>query len=430
VRIIKNFYIQAQYFIKRNPITINYGIDGLLIMGAMNVAANNNNLFAMRLGATSFQLGLLHFFPSLFALLLLIPAGIFTDSLQNKRKMISTMLLIAAGFFIMVSASPFVPVHTVYFFLLFFALAAVSVNGLYNLAWQAFFPEAVPEEHRNTVLTFRARMTMIVALIAPLAIGEVLTAIPSEQGKIITHQLFYILAALLLVVNAFHFKKIKAILPAKPQRISFVEMKTASKRLLSNKQFVFFTLVILFFHMTWHFDWTLYFIGQATYLQMNERMLMLAPVATTIAQLLTLKFWSKMTTKKGPDIPLTYGILGLCLNPIAMIVGVTLPSPIGMYVFLIMHFIAMFTFANITLNVFQCLLKVVDKEYRSFSISIYSCLIMISNAVMPMVGVAVYSGFGGNVNALRIAFGIGFSVRLVAAGLWLLRIKYVKQTCI
>jgi MFS family permease len=370
---------------------------------------------------------MLHFFPSLFALLLLIPAGVFADSLKNKRRMISVMLLAAAVFFVVVRASAFVPVHTVYFFLLFFALAAVSVNGLYNLAWQAFFPEAVPETERNNVLTFRARMTMIVALIVPLLIGEVLTAIPSEQGKILTHQIFYVLAALLLVANAFHFRKIKAVLPAKPQRISFSEMKTAGKRLINNKQFIFFTLAILFFHMTWHFDWTLYFIGQATYLQMNERMLMLTPVASTVAQLLTLKFWSKKTAKQGADTPLTYGILGLCLNSVAMMVGTSIVAPFGMYVFLLLHFIAMFTFANITLNIFQCLLKVVDEKYRSFSISIYSCLIMLSNAIMPLTGVALYNILGGNLNALRAAMFITLVLRLGSTGLWVLRVKYFKR---
>jgi len=428
MKFINNIVSRGRYFIKTQPSSVYYGIDGILVIGAMNIAANNNNLFAMRLGASEFQLGLLHFFPSLFALLLLIPVGLFIDSLKNKRRMISAMLLLSAFFFVVVSTSAFVPVHTVYFFLVFFALAAVSTNGLYNLAWQSFFPEAVPQEGRNTVLTFRARMTMIVSLIVPLAIGEILTAVPGDGGKIIAHQLFYLLSAALLVANAFHFRKIKAVLPAKPRRISFAEMKAASRRLITNKQFIFFTLVILFFHMTWHFDWTLYFIGQATYLQMNERMLMLVPVASTIAQLLTIKFWSKKTAKQGPERPLLYGILGLALNPVAIIVGTSLPASVGMYGFLVIHFAAMLTFANVTLNVFQCLLKVVDEKSRSFSISIYTCLIMISNAIMPLAGVATYNALGGNLNALRLAFAIAFVVRIVATGLWLLRVKYFART--
>jgi len=423
VRIFKNFYTRTRHFAKANPTTVNYGIDGILVFGAMTMAANNNNLFAMRLGASDFQLSLLHFFPSLFGLLLMIPAGFFADSLKNKRHMVSGTLLMASVFFLVASLSAFIQSHTVYFFLLFVSLATTSVNGLYNLAWLAFFPEAVPEEERNTVLTFRARMTMIVSLFTPFIVGAILAAVPSEEGKIITHQIFYVVSALLIVLNALHVRRIKAILPAKPQRITRAEMKLAVRGLLGNKKFLLFTLLILFFHITWHFDWTLYFIGQATYLQMNEFMLMMAPITTTIAQLLTIKFWSKLNTKIGPEKVLTFGILGLSLNPIAMIVGTSLPAPMGMYVFVVLHFLAMLTFAIVTLNVFQCLLNVLGEEYRSFTISIYSCLMMISNAVMPLAGVALYSGLGGNLNALRIAFLIGFVMRLVAAGLWWLRVR-------
>ena len=428
MRLMKKLILQGRHFIKTQPLSVNYGIDGLLVVGAMAIAANNNNLFAVRLGATADQLAMLHFFPSIFALVLLIPAGVFSDSLRNKRRMISIMLLLAAFFFVVVSTSAFVPIHTVSFFLIFFALAAVSVNGLYNLAWQAFFPEAVPEKERNTVLTFRARMTMIVSLVAPLAIGGILVSIPSDEGKIITHQIFYLLAAVLLVVNALHFKKIKAVMPAEPKRISWSEMKTAGRRLVGNKQFILFTLVILFFHMTWHMDWTLYFVGQERYLEMNELLLSLTPAGGMLAQLLTLKFWSKKSARQGPDRPLKYGILGLALNPVAMIVGTSLPNPAGTIVFLILHFVATLAFANIMLNVFQCLLKVVDEEYRSFSISIYTCLIMLSNAIMPRVGVVIYNGFGGNLNALRMTFVIAFVLRIAATGLWVLRVRYFKRT--
>ena len=426
MKMILNAVAHGKHFIKTQPLSVNYGTDGLLVLGAMSIAANNNNLFATRLGATPDQLAMLHFFPSLLALILLIPAGIFADSLRNKRRMITVSLFMAAAFFLVVSGSAFVPVHTVYFFLVFSAFAAVSVNGFYNLAWQAFFPEAVPEEGRNTVLTFRARMTMLVQMVVPLAIGAILLAVPSEGGKIHTHQLFYVCAALLLGANAIYFKKIKALRPAAPKRVSFAEMKTAAGRLLGNKQFIVFTLVILFFHMMWQMDWTMYFVGQQQYLEMNELLLSLTPAGGMVAQLLTLKFWSKRSAKQGPDKPLTYGILGLALNPIAMIVGVSIGGGAGTVVFLVIHFIATLAFANVALNLFQCLLKVVDDEYRSFSISIYSCLMMLSNAIMPRVGVVLYNGLGADLNGLRMMFAVAFVLRLVATGLWVLRVRYFR----
>lgn len=421
--VIRQFLQQGRTFIKNQPLSVNYGIDGLLIMGAVGIAGNNNNLFAQRLGAGDFHLSMLHFLPQLMILFLLVPAGIMADSLKNKRLMMSAALIASGVFFSAAGMSAFVPIHTVYFFLILVALGNASNHGLYNLSWQAFFPEAVSEQSRNIVLTFRARMTMIVQLIVPLLVGGVLTAIPSHDGKIAVHQAFYILAAVLLFSNAVHLRKIKPVQPAEPKRISLAEMKIAGGRLLKNRPFTIFSLTILFFHMTWHMDWTLYFIGQANYMGMNEIMLSLTPVSGMVAQLVTLKFWSRNNTKNGVERPLTYGMLGLSLCPLGIIVGVSLPSGHGPFAFLAIHAIGHLAFASVTLNLFQCLLKVVDNEYRSFSISVYTCLITLSNAVMPVAGVAVYRALGADVNALRYTFFILFLLRILAAGLWMLRIK-------
>ena len=424
---IANLFSRTKKWLSGSPQAVNYGIDGILVAGALSVASNNNNLFALRLGATDLQLSMLQFLPAILTVILLIPAGILADSLKNKRRMMTLLLVLAGVFFITVSLSPLLQAHNVYFFLIFLALALISANGMYNLAWQAFFPEVVKEESRNSVLTFRARMTMLVSLIVPLAVGTILTAIPSYDGRILAHQGFYILAGVMLLINVLHIKKLKAVVPAMPKKVSLAEIKVAGSRLIRNKQFIIFTLAILFFHMAWHIDWTLYFIGQANYLQMNAFFLSLTPVSGMVAQLITLKFWSKRNTKHGVDSSMTFGIFGLVVNPIAIIVGIALPHPFGIAAFLTLHFIAMLSFANITLTLFQCLLKVVDTEYRSVFISIYTCLITLSNGVMPVLGVMLYQSLGSNARALQHAFAIVFVIRIIAGLVWIARLKYVKS---
>ena len=424
----------AKSFAVNQPVTMRYGIDGILTMGAVSIVANNNNLFAQRLGAGDFHLSMLQFLPQMLNLFLLIPMGMVTDSLGNKRRMLYMALVMAGLFFAAAGSAVFVPVHTVYFFIAFLAFANVAVV-LTNLVWQSYFPEVVPEdaweevrETRNNILTFRARMTMIVSLVAPLSIGAILTAIPSNDGKIAAHQVFYILAAVMLISNAFHFRKIKAVRPAPPKRASLSQLKIAAARLSKNKLFIWFAVTILFFHMTWHADWTLYFIGQRNYLQMNELFLSLTPVAAMVSQLVTLKYWSRNNTRQGVERPLVYGMLGLALCPAGMILGVSLPYAwLGISVFLLVHLISHLAFANITLNLFQCLLKVVDEEYRSFSISVYTMLITLSNAIMPVVGVALYRGFGGDRSALVVTFAILFALRIIAAGCWMVYVKHAAK---
>jgi len=413
---------RARSFATHNPVAANYAIDGLLIIGALNLANANNSIFALRLGAGDFHLTMLQFLPQMINLLIIIPAGLFADSLRNKARLVSGALVVSSILFMVVSALSFVLAQPLYFFLIFLALANAS-NMVYSIAWMGFFPEVVPEERRNMVLTLRSRVSVAISLFAPLISGAVLASIPTDEGKILAHQVFYAIVAIMLMCNVFHLRKIKAINPAPPKKIQLSEIKSSAARLMKNKPFWIFTGVALFFHMSWHMDWTLYFIGQANYLQMNEFQLSLTAVGGTLAQFLTIKFWSKKNQKMGVQKPVVFSILGLAFCPIIILFATALPLSIGPFVFLILHALAMVTIAPIGLNFFQCLMPVLDKENRSFSISIYTCLITISNAIMPVAGVALYRALGGNIAGLRITFMIVFVARLVAAGLWWISIK-------
>ena len=416
----------AKYLAVTQPMTMRYGIDGLLAMGALSLANNNNNLFALRLGADEFQLSMLQFLPQSLYLLLLIPAGFLIDSLRNKRLILSIALFVSGIFYLIVSSSPLWSAHNVYFFLASIALASTGFN-ISSLTWQAYFPEAVKETERNGVLTFRTIMTTIVALAVPLIVGGVLAAMPSNSKKIIIHQSSYIIATILLIINALYVRRIKPYSPAPPKRISFEEIKRASIRLLGNKPFILFTVVILFFHMTWHIDWTLYFIGQATYLKLNEFQLGLTSVGVQVVQLFTFQFWSRRNNSIGVELPLVFGMLGLAMCPIAMITALNVPDGFGTLTFLALNALAHVAFATISLNIFQCLLKVVDREHRSFFISVYTCLIALSNAVLPVVGVTMYRMLGNNVSGLINAFWIVFALRIMSSGLYCLYLRRYRR---
>ena len=411
-------------FSDNNPTAANYAIDGLLALGAINLAVNNNNLFAQRLGAGDFHLTMLQFLPQMLNLFFLIPVGLFVDSLTNKRRMLSGTMVVAAVFFLAGGAAGFTTAQPLFFFLGFLALANTSIM-MYSITWQGYFPEVVEEGRRNSVLTLRHRVGILVALSIPLISGSVLAAIPGEEGKILAHQTFYGIVALMLIANALHLRKINAINPAPPKKIQISEIKKAGSRLLKNRPFKIFAAVALLFHMAWQIDWTLGFIGQANYLQMNEFQLGLAVVGSTSVQFLTLKFWSKRNQRFGVEKTSTFGVLGLALNPIAMIIATSLPLWAGPTVFLILNSLALVAFATIGLNLFQCLLPVLDTEYRGFSISVYTCIMTLSNAIMPIVGVAIYRTLGGNLNGLRWTYALIFVLRLVAAGVWWIRCKHV-----
>ena len=430
-------------FAKKNTVAARYIVDGFFVASAISISISSFNLFAIRLGASDFQLSLIMFLPQIFTMLILIPGGLFMDSLQNKKRIvIVTLALIMFGFFLCTLA-PFAGLYSIPFFLVSVTLAGGAL-ALYNIAWQSFFPGIVNYATRNYVLTLRTRMTLYMNMLVPLLIGIVLTSLGTINGKIIAHQGFFILSIVLLLFAALNFNRFRrwkalnimnnpekqTITPVFPQSskgIQFSEIKDACKNIIKNKQFILFALTALFFHMTWHFDWTLYFIGQVSYLNMNEFQLGLVPLGGAAIQLITLKFWSRRNERFGVVLPFTFGILGLSLCPAFMIVAVSFNIPYMPYIFVILHTISHIPFATITLNLFQCILQVVDNQYRSFYMSVFACLICLSNAVMPVAGIALYHALGADLNGFRYTFAIIFVLRIVAAGLWLLRWKMQKK---
>jgi len=423
--VVKNLWSRIRDYFGRKPAAARYAVDGFLVGSATTVASSTHALFAVRLGANDFQLSLVFFLPQMFNLLVLIPGGLFTDSLHNKKRMVLATLSAAALGYLIGSLSPFTAGYSIFFYLIFLSFASGAI-ALYNVAWQSFFPDVIDINVRNRVLTARTYVFIFFSMLSPLIVGAVLAFIRNTNSKITAHQGFFIVSALLFLLAANNFRKFQAVRKNTPKRITLPEIKRAAKNLLHNKPFLLFAGAALFFHMTWHFDWTLYFIGQVKYLGMNELQLGLVTVGAAAMQLITLKFWSRMNEKHGVVLPFTFGIIGLSLCPISMIAAVSLPQYIGPHAFLVFHTVSHIPYATVTLNLFQCLLQVVDEEYRSFSMAVFACLIGLSNAVMPVAGVALYHAFGGDLNGFRRTFAVIFIMRVIAAGLWLLRWRHLE----
>jgi MFS family permease len=422
------FISKVRNYFRVPPVARRYMFDGLFISTAVNIAANTNNLFATRLGANDYQLSMIQFMPMMFNLILLLPCGFLIDSFKNKKRLVMGMLIFCALGYFLCGLSPLLPSqgNGVYFFLVFLSFASGAV-ALYNISWQAFFPDVVDVGSRNQVYSLRTQVTMFTGMMIPLLSGSILSFVPSTPGKIIAHQLFYFISGLMFLLGARNFSHVTATRQPVHRRVSFDEIKKALASLKRNKPFLIFIAVAMVFYISWQADWTLYYIGQAQYLKLNEFMLALVVVCGTGMQLFTLHFWSRQNEKHGVVLPVTFGILGLALCPLSMIAAVSLPQFIGPYAFVVFNTLSNAAFITVSLNMFQCQLQVADEHYRSITLSLFSCMTCLSNAVMPVAGVALYQWLGGDRDALRITFALIFALRIIAAGLWALRWKTMKK---
>jgi MFS family permease len=397
-----------------------FAYEGVLIALINNFINNNNNLFATRLGATDFQLSLVASLPQFVGMLVLIPGGIFTDRMKNKRQMVILSLTALA---VLYGTIVFVPMLGKYSLIAFILLISLSIGPmtLYNTSWQAYFSDIVPIGERNKVFTLRTKWTFVINVAASLLTGTLLASVPFNSQKIRFHQAFLVASCIFILLQILTLKKISGGSSKAVSSISFRDLKDVAVELSHNRRFLGFMGVALFFYMGWQSDWALFYIGQVNYLKLNEAWLSYVGVGGAAVQFLTIGFWSRVNERKGVRFSLIPGALGLSLFPLVMIICTKLPSNIAPIVFVILCTLSNFAFATLSLNILQCLLQVIPEKNKTLSISVYTLLISLSNALMPMAGVKLYTMLGANLKALQITFFVIFAMRITAAGLWALR---------
>lgn len=398
-----------------------FAYEGIIITLVNNLINNNNNLFATRLGASDFELSLVTAIPQFVSMIVLIPGGILTDRMTNKRRMTILSLCSLAAFYI---ALGFVPMMGKYRFLVFLILISLSIGPmtLYNASWQAYFSDVVSISERNRVFTLRTKWSFIISIITPLITGTLLASASTNDAKLKFHQGFFWTGCILILLQIFVLKKITGGNGESSQSsVTLKDLKNVAINLAHNKRFLGFLGVALLFYIGWQLDWTLYYIGEVNYLKLNEAWLGYVNVGGALIQFLTIGFWSRMNEKNGIRFSIIMGGLGLCFTPLVVILSTMLPLNIAQPLFLILNTAVNFAFATVSLNVLQCLLQVIPEKNKTLSISIYTLLISFSNAVMPMAGIKIYTSLGANLKALHITYLIIVVVRIMSTALWTLR---------
>jgi Na+/melibiose symporter-like transporter len=381
---------------------------------------NNNNLLVTRLGASDFEISLVITLPQLVGMLVLIPGGILTDRMKNKRNMVVAALASLIVTYVLLGFAPMMGSSRLTIFLILLAISTGPMT-IYNVAWQAYFSDVVDIETRNSVLTARTGVTFLVGTVITLCSGALLAAAGTVDQKIVIHQIFFWVAGVFLLLQIWVLRKIQSKEVAVSPKFKLQDLKTAFVELKANKKFLGFITVAIFFYVTWHIDWTLYFIGQVDYLGFNEAWLSYVNIGGAIMQFLTIGFWSRLNRKKGVRFAIIFGSLGLAIFPLAMIISTSISVSVSKPLFLILNIIANFAMATITLNILQCLLQVIPEKNKTLNISIYTVLVTLSNAFMPLAGVAIYTALGADLQALHKVFWSIFFLRIVSTSLWAMR---------
>lgn len=163
--------------------------EGILITLINNLVGGHNNLYAIRLGAGDFELGLVTMLPQLVGMLVLIPGGILTDRMKSKRDMVTSALFVVACVYVLIGFVPNFGSYRLGAFLFLLALSSAPMT-IYNVSWQAYFSDVIHPNGRNNILAVRSSISFLIGITITLTTGALLSSAVTNADKIHLHQMF------------------------------------------------------------------------------------------------------------------------------------------------------------------------------------------------------------------------------------------------
>lgn len=378
----------------------------------LNLANPFFSMFARRMGANDYEIGLISSLPALVGILALVPGSILLDRSGNKKRIVSILILLFGIMYPLAALSPFLSNYKIPLYITIISLMNWPFS-VFNISWQSFFSDVMVSQF-NPAFTKRTRAATVVGTSTSLAAGLLLAYIPkNDSERILMYQLFFCLSFILALIQSWLLQRVIAspvLKNGEDKSNGFVMIKECLNNLLVYKEFRIFIILSFIFHVSWHMGWPLFFIYQVDVIGINEAWLSYVNVAVGFAGVLTYTFWGKAIEKRGARLILIFGTLGLAINALTIIL---VRTP---YLLLFQSTVTGLTFSAFTLAIFANLIEVVPQKNKTINIAVYTTFINVSQFISPLIGVWFYKH-----TSIVIALGCVGAFRLLAAILFIAR---------
>jgi MFS family permease len=182
----------------------------------LGAAATFNTAFAIRLGATDAQIGLLSSLPALLALLVLIPAGRVINRLKKPKPWLLGSLALYRTGFLVIAIIPWlkfagVPSGT----LLVFWLIILSLPAhFFNVGFIPMLSDVIPPSNRANVFTYRNVIYNATLSVTVYLLGQWLDRVEFP----INYQVMYVVTYFISLLSLFYLIKIQV-----PEKYSLIQ---------------------------------------------------------------------------------------------------------------------------------------------------------------------------------------------------------------
>ncbi len=379
---------------------------------AQNLVGPFIGIFAVRLGASNYQIGLLSSAPALVALLAMIPGAKYVDSRSNKKRITAAFMWAHRMFFLLLALIPLFAEDS-RATILVVVIAAMNFPGaISNVGWQGFIANVVPAERRAAAFADRNRLMNIVGTMAVLAAGRMLDIMPHPLG----YRIMFTLAFVLAIGEIWVFSRLTELSPSggilagqdTPWRRFLLDLPRSIaadiRGMAHQKRFLRFTATSLFFHFAWQVAWPLFTLYQTKELGANNLWISILTLSNTGGSLLGYGFWVRYSQRFGSLKTLFTSTLGIFIVPLVYAYSRSLVT-IAFF-----NILTGVIFSGVMLSLFNTLLDMTPEERRTTYIGYYNTAINASAIAAPLAGVAMLNLFG-----YKTAFLVAALLRLLGS---------------
>jgi len=368
------------------------------------VSTTFTSVFALRLGASNFLIGLLTSLPALINILFQIPAARLVERERDKKK-----VLLVSGFLMrlpvfLVALVPLLGKKHIQASAIVYITALGTIPAAVStVSFTAMLAEVVAPQDRPRVVSMRNAFLSATATAAVLLAGKALDSLPFPFG----YQLIFALSFLASVVSLYYLGRV-AIPQTEPVRL---EQGQADQRLgfrhllrdvLAQRRYVRFTLGAFLYHWGLYFPIPLYAIYRVRTLQISEGWIGILSMIESGVTIVAYYAWGRFAQKHGSYRMLLLGLLGVCFYPIGTALSRSAPP------LLLVSFIAGIAGPAFNAGLFNGLLEVAPAERRATYIAIFNTMMNIPAFIAPILGTMAAGWLG-----IRTALWVGGFARIV-----------------
>jgi MFS family permease len=384
--------------------------------GLLNgLAATFVSVFALRLGATTTQVGWLTALPALVSAAWLVPAARIIERQERRLPLILWSGLLQRLGYLAMALMPFVVASGRVEALIVLNTLVTLPSAVINTAITSLLPDLTAPQSRGQVISTRWLILSMLATVAALGGGRLLDLMPVP----LNYQVLLGAGALLSLLSLRYLRRIEvpdAVLArrALPRQKGYAWQRLGASLadVRSQRDFVRFTLASFVFYCGLYLPAALWSVIRVRDLGATDTWIGIIAVIVNASTIAGYFLWGKISAKRGERWVLVVTAFGVTAYALvtALVPTIAWMIPTSL--------LGGLSWSGCNLALFAVMLRVCPDDHRPTYVALYTALMNVTAFVAPLLGAALSDWAG-----IRVAFVVAGGVRVTGALLllWLVR---------